>query len=61
MNLFCKHLGHNYQARYSSHLAGPLSSKGGVSVATIEALKTKVYHCDVCARCGDIINKQQKG
>ena len=57
-------LGHKFQGRYShTETAGPLSSRGGEAshvIRAIEAAKCRsdTYHCDVCVRCGLVINFQ---
>jgi hypothetical protein len=56
-------LGHKFQGRYSrTETEGTVEGKGDANamVRAINASKgrTSTYHCDVCVRCGLVINLQ---
>ena len=56
-------LGHKFQGRYScTETGGSTDFEGSVFsvMKAIEASKdrTRTYHCDVCVRCGLVINSQ---
>lgn len=61
----CEKKGHNYEARYSK---GPsLFTNSEYTKASeyhfekmAESYRPITYECDICTRCGDIINKKNK-
>lgn len=59
--VMCKIFGHKMQPRYHSKLPEGLTRlRGYMDVEQVEALKTKTYVHDICARCGLIIKGESK-
>lgn len=59
--VICKVLGHKMQARYHSKLPErKMNFSGYWDAAELEAMKTKTYVHDICARCGLIIKGESK-
>lgn len=57
-----KLLGHKFEARYSysepKQDVKISNSSAEDIVNMLEATKSKTYKCDVCVRCGEVINKE---
>lgn len=56
-------LGHKFEGRYSRTETQGETDFEGSRYAVIDAIKaskgrTSTYHCDVCVRCGLVINSQ---
>lgn len=64
MSWLCKVAGHSFEARYDT---GPEAFKPNNSRLITEwalyeiaqKLQTKTYNCDVCTRCGMVVNRQE--
>lgn len=56
-------LGHKFQGRYSCTETRGSTGFEGSKYSVLEAIeaskgRTETYHCDVCVRCGLVINLQ---
>lgn len=49
-------LGHKFEARYSEKMPDQSLEFEKATVAAIKAFKTITYECDICVRCGHVID-----
>lgn len=63
MSWLCKVAGHSFSPRYDEGEPSRFGEVSGISpwhmVKLIESTKAKTYRCDVCTRCGMVVNRQE--
>lgn len=57
MSKLCEPGEHEYEGRYD--LIYPKDKDGAIDMfAIVGSCQDKIYVCDVCSKCGDIVNRQ---
>lgn len=62
MSWLCKVAGHSFEARYdkgASELEGEVKATRTTLIGMAEAYRKFTYRCDVCTRCGMVVNRQE--